>query len=183
MHQESTSGIERNWHFQKVILQPHGLYSPWNFPGQNTRVDSLSLLQRIFQTQGSNPGLLRYRQIFYQLSYKGSQHLEWVAYPFSSGSSWPRNRAQLSCTAGRFFTNWAIREAHYTQVYLCHILDSTCKCNVYILKICLQVKTTHRFQLVFVFPTLTTFFFFSHPVVDSADCRVCASPHLGPIPV
>ena len=26
-------------------LQPHGLYSPWNFPGQNTGVDSLSLLQ------------------------------------------------------------------------------------------------------------------------------------------
>ena len=53
-------------------LQPHGLYSPWNSPGQNTGVGSLSFLQRIFPTQGSNPGL---------------------------------------CTAGRFFTNWAIREA------------------------------------------------------------------------
>ena len=38
-------------------LQPHGLYSPWNSPGQNTGVGSLSLLQRIFTTQGSNPGL------------------------------------------------------------------------------------------------------------------------------
>ena len=38
-------------------LQPHGLYSPWNSPGQNTGVGSLSLLQRIFPTQGSNPGL------------------------------------------------------------------------------------------------------------------------------
>lgn len=45
------------------------------------------------------------------------------------------------------------------------------------------MKTTHSFQLVFVFPTLITFFFFSHPVVDSAACGVCASPHLGPIPV
>ena len=34
----------------------HGLYSPWNFPGQNTGVGSRSLLQGIFPTQGSNPG-------------------------------------------------------------------------------------------------------------------------------
>ena len=37
-------------------LRPHGLYSPWNSPGQTTGVGSLSLLQRIFPTQGSNPG-------------------------------------------------------------------------------------------------------------------------------
>ena len=54
-------------------LRPHGLYSPWNSPGQNTGVGSLSLLQGIFQTQESN---------------------------------------QVSCIAGGFFTNWAIREAH-----------------------------------------------------------------------
>ena len=40
-------------------LRPRGLYSPWNFPGQNPRVGSCSLLQRIFPTQGSNPHLLR----------------------------------------------------------------------------------------------------------------------------
>ena len=45
--------------------------SPWNSPGQ-TRVGSLSLLQRIFPTQGSNPGLPHCRQILYQLSHKGS---------------------------------------------------------------------------------------------------------------
>ena len=33
-------------------LQPHGLYSPWNSPGQNTGVGSLSPLQGIFLTQG-----------------------------------------------------------------------------------------------------------------------------------
>ena len=38
-------------------LRPHGLYGPWNSPGENTRVDSLSLLQGIFPTQGSTPGL------------------------------------------------------------------------------------------------------------------------------
>ena len=50
-------------------LQPHGLYSPWNSPGQNTGVISLSLLQQILPT---NWGLLHCRQILYQLSYQGS---------------------------------------------------------------------------------------------------------------
>ena len=53
-------------------LRPHGLYSPWNSPGQNTVVGSLSLLQGIFPTQGLNPGLLHCRQILYQLSHRGS---------------------------------------------------------------------------------------------------------------
>ena len=46
-------------------LWPHGLYSPWNSLGQNTQVVSLSLLQGIFPTQGSNPGLLHCRRILY----------------------------------------------------------------------------------------------------------------------
>ena len=52
-------------------LRPQGLYSPWNSPGQNTGVDNLSLLQGIYPTQGSNPGLSHCRQILCQLSYKG----------------------------------------------------------------------------------------------------------------
>ena len=44
-------------------LWPHRLYSPWNSPGQNTGVGNLSLLQEIFPTQGSSPGLLHCRQI------------------------------------------------------------------------------------------------------------------------
>ena len=52
--------------------QPHGLYSPWNFPGQNTGVGSHSFLQGIFSTQGSNPGLLHCSQILHQLSHQGS---------------------------------------------------------------------------------------------------------------
>ena len=58
-------------------------------PGKpkNIGVDSLSLLQRIFPTQGSSPGLLHCRQILYQLSHQGSPRiLEWVACPFSKGS-------------------------------------------------------------------------------------------------
>ena len=53
-------------------LQLHGLYSPWDSPGQNTGVGSLSLLLGIFRTQGSNPGLPHCRQILYKLSHKGS---------------------------------------------------------------------------------------------------------------
>ena len=52
-------------------LQPHGLYNPWNSPGQNTGVGSLSLLQGIFSIQGYNTGLPHCRQILYQLILKG----------------------------------------------------------------------------------------------------------------
>ena len=44
-------------------LRTHGLYSPWNSPGQNTGVGSLPLLQRIFPTQGSNSGVWHCRQM------------------------------------------------------------------------------------------------------------------------
>ena len=41
-----------------------------------------------------------------------ARKLEWVAIPFSRGSSLPRDWSWVSCTAGRFFTVWAIREAY-----------------------------------------------------------------------
>ena len=59
-------------------LQPHGPYRPWNSPGQNCGVGSLSLLQGIFPTQGSNQGFLYCRRILYQLSHKGSPRKEEV---------------------------------------------------------------------------------------------------------
>ena len=95
------------------FLWPHGLYSPWNSPGQNTGVSSHSLIQGIFPTQVSNPGLPHCKWILYQLSHQASPGtLEWVVYPFSSGSSWPGNLTRVSCIAGRFCTSWATREAH-----------------------------------------------------------------------
>ena len=57
-------------------LQSHRLYSPWDSPGQNTGVGSLSLLQGKIPTQGSNPYLPHCRQILYQLRHKGSPVLE-----------------------------------------------------------------------------------------------------------
>ena len=68
-------------------LQPHGLYSPWNSPGQNTGVGNLSLLQGILPSQGLNPGLPYCKRILYQLNHKGSPwdetclhitHIYWV---------------------------------------------------------------------------------------------------------
>ena len=94
-----------------TLCNPYGLYSPRNSPGQNTGVGSPSLLQEIFPTQGPNPGLPQYRRIFYQLSHKGSPRiLEGAAYPFCSRSLWPRNWPRVSCTAGGFFTHWALRQ-------------------------------------------------------------------------
>ena len=97
-------------------LQPHTLYNPWTSPGQNTGVGSLSLLQLTLWTQGSNPGLLHYRQILYQLSHQGSPRiLEWIAYPFSSRSTQPWHWTRVSCIAGRLFTDWAIGKAKYMK--------------------------------------------------------------------
>ena len=106
---------------------------------KNTVVDSLSLLQQIFLIQELNRGLLHCRRILYQLSYQGSLEktkwseghsvmslcdpmdytvhgnlqariLEWVAVPFSRGSSRPRDWTQVSLIDGGFFTSWGTRE-------------------------------------------------------------------------
>ena len=59
-------------------LRPHGQYvahrllCPWDSSGKNTGVGCHSILQGIFLTQGSNPGLLHCRQILYHLSHQGS---------------------------------------------------------------------------------------------------------------
>ena len=52
-------------------LQPARLLCPWDSPGKNTGVRCHFLLQGIFPTQESNPGLLHCRQVLYQLSYEG----------------------------------------------------------------------------------------------------------------
>ena len=91
---------------------------------------SLSLLQGIFPTQRSNPGLLHSRQILYQLSHQGSPRiLECIASPFSSGSSPPRNPPGVSCIAGGFLTSGATREApllHFLKFLLFLMHNELC---------------------------------------------------------
>ena len=64
--------------------------------------------------------------------------LEWVAFPFSKGSSQPKNQTQVSCIAGGFFTNWAIREANtiYWVFFPSHLG-----------KISLKVSSTDEFSV------------------------------------
>ena len=75
-------GIQVKWSESRSVmsnsLQPHGLCGAWNSPGQNTEEGSLSLLQGIFPTQESNPGLPHCRWILYKLSHQGSPRIQGV---------------------------------------------------------------------------------------------------------
>ena len=106
-------------------LQPHGLYSPWNSPGQNTGVgSSLSLLQ---------------------------------------GSSQPRGRAQVFCTAGRFSTSWAIGRP--VRVWISH----TCPCTPPLVFLPTQVITMPWGSLCY--SMLSPVICFIHIVNSVCVCR------------
>ena len=79
-------------------LRPHELDNLWNSPGQNTGVGSLSLLEGIFPTQGSNPGLPHCRQILYQLSHKGSPNTNELIYKTETDL---QNKLVVGCGGGR----------------------------------------------------------------------------------
>ena len=74
---------------------------PWNSPGQNNR----SLLQGIFQTQGSSPGLLHCKQILYHLSHQGSQNSlgkkvqSWKTHTSQFQNLLQRFRMKIVCTS------------------------------------------------------------------------------------
>ena len=162
-------------------LCPHGLYSSWNSPGQNTGMGSLSLLQGIFPTQGSNPGLPHYKQILYQLSHKRSPRIpEWVAYPFSRGSSWPRNQTGVSCIAVGFFTNWAMREAlilpihAYSHWYIVFLFRVFGPCNKFSLS---DTSPHYAWNL-----TLALLALFSCQLSSAGRESSCSAGDLGSIP-
>ena len=101
-------------------LGPHGLYSPWNSPGQNTGMGSCFLLQGIFpprdRTQVSHiaGGWLSHQgspRIVEWVAYLFSRGMQWAVCSFSRGSSQPRNRTGVSCFAGGLFTTGVTREA------------------------------------------------------------------------
>ena len=88
---------------------------PWNFPRKNTGVSSRSILQGIYPTQGSNPGLLHCRQILYHLSHQGKPKNTGVSLSLLQEIFLTQGRIMVSCIAGRFFTSWATREAPWFE--------------------------------------------------------------------
>ena len=106
-----------------VDCSPQGSSIPGDSPGKSTGLGCHALLQGIFPTQWSIPGLPHCRWILYHLSHQGSPRiLEWVADPFSRGTSQLRNWTQVSCIAGGFFTSWATREGQPWLVMLVILL-------------------------------------------------------------
>ena len=130
-------------------LRPHGLCSPWNSPGlyyTEVGIQRSSLLPPGFsiyiclcvlscvwlcdlldcRPAGSSLyGILQARI------------LEWVAIPFSRGSSWPRDQTQVFHISGRFFTIWATREAppqfHLFNSVSCSVMSDSLRphdCNM-----------------------------------------------------
>ena len=89
---------KRKWSLSVLsdCLRPYELYSP--SPGHSTGVGHLPLLQGVFPTHGSNPGLPYCGWVLCQLSHQGSPRiLEWVAFPFCRGSSQPWKWTRVSC--------------------------------------------------------------------------------------
>ena len=112
--------------WQRIHLQcRRPQLDPWvrKIPWRREWLPTPVLLPEEFHRQRSQAGYLRkwkrkplsHVQLFMTpwtiQSMEFSRILEWVALPFSKGSSQPRDRTQVSCITGRFFTNWAIREA------------------------------------------------------------------------
>ena len=88
------------------------------------KIDPAEFLRLPLQTHISYVSFLYYLICISYISYIYTVHgilqariLEWVAFPFSRGSFWPSNWTRVSCTEGRFFTNWAIRQALYCISY------------------------------------------------------------------
>ena len=114
-------------------LWPHGLCSPWNSPGHNTGMCSLSLLQGIFPNQESNLGLLHCRQILYQLSYEKSNNNFSVQFSHSvmSDSLWPHEPQYarppcLSRTPGVYWNSCPSSQWCHTTISPSVILFSSC---------------------------------------------------------
>ena len=76
---------------------------PWNSPGQNTGVGSLSLLQELFPTQGLNPGLLHCRWFFTSWTTREAQEY-WSGQPIPSPAGLPDPGIKLGSTA--LLENW-----------------------------------------------------------------------------
>ena len=90
-----------------TLCDPMDLYSPWNSPGQNTGVRSLSLLQGIFPTQGSNPGVPHCRRILYQLNHREAHGCE--SWTIKKAEHWRVDTFELWCWRRLLRVPWTAR--------------------------------------------------------------------------
>ena len=123
--------VSHVWLFETLWTVAHQLLCPRGFSRQEYWNGLPCPAPGDISDPGSNPGLPHCRRILYHLKHQGSPRiLEWVAIPFSRGSSLPRNQTEVSCIAGRFFTSWATRKAHvyeytYIDIYFFGLFLST----------------------------------------------------------
>ena len=144
-------------------LQPPGLDSPWNSPEDlpNPGIDQIPYCRWILYHLSP-----RFFTIFPY--HQGSPRiLEWVAYPFSKGSSWPRNQTRVSCIAGGFFTSWATSEATYQwnenhNFFISSVVYKWNVCNLLRLAFSLNIMPLRSIQ---VFVCISNLFFFCSSVV------------------
>ena len=102
-------------------LWPHGLYSPWNSPGQNTGVGSLSFFQGIFPTQELNWDLLLCRQILYQLNYWGSYILKLDQFK-DDVIPWIARRSNQSILREINLSKYSLKGQKLKLHYFCHLM-------------------------------------------------------------
>ena len=119
-----TDSIDVKWNESHSVMsdsvrphrrQPARLPRPWDSPGKNTGVGCHFLLQ-CMKVKSEREVAQSCQTLNDPMDYTvhgicQARILEWVAFPFSRGSSQPRDRTQVSCIGGRFFTSWATREA------------------------------------------------------------------------
>ena len=105
--------IHSLWLWNPMNCSPPGSSVHGDSPGKNTGVGCRALL-RIFPTQGLNPGLPHWRWILCHLSHQGNPRiLEWVAYPFSRRTSWPRNQTRILLHCRRILYRRILYQLNY----------------------------------------------------------------------
>ena len=112
---QTCESLSRVWLLTASCTVAHRLLCPWDSPGKNTGVGcifySRGSSQHRDRTHISHISCIGRRALHHWRHLWSPRTLEWVATPSSRGSSWPRDRIQMSRIAGRFFTIWATRES------------------------------------------------------------------------
>ena len=137
LKKKNWSARQRKWNCKwkslsrvQLFATPWSIYSLGNSPGENSGVGSLSLLQGIFPTQESKPGLPHCRQILYQLSHQGSPRiLEWVAIAFPGDLPNPGIRPRSSALQ----TDSLPAEPPRTTIKTANLVQRKKKCDLQII--------------------------------------------------